>query len=176
MLFFCYMYDVYCVDEWCLPSRKNFAVLKQFGTCNNKHTLTLTLTLASFTATCRYSDYCLWLLRTVLPLSLVLIWLISPYYLISTMVNRCCIVGCNSATHDRHGKKIENGLTFHRFPAWRRNHGDQVSEITKSRRLAWIAAVRRPNITFHSIPMSMRVCSLHFHSGKLKMHDFIFIA
>ncbi|XP_076137437.1 uncharacterized protein LOC143119707 [Alosa pseudoharengus] len=82
------------------------------------------------------------------------------------MVNRCCIVGCNSATHDRHGKKIENGLTFHRFPAWRRNHGDQVSEITKSRRLAWIAAVRRPNITFHSIPMSMRVCSLHFHSGK----------
>ncbi|XP_041914482.1 uncharacterized protein LOC121679845 isoform X2 [Alosa sapidissima] len=82
------------------------------------------------------------------------------------MVNRCCIVGCNSATHDRQGKKIENGLTFHRFPAWRRNHGDQVSEITKSRRLAWIAAVRRPNITFHSIPMSMRVCSLHFHSGK----------
>ncbi|XP_041929456.1 uncharacterized protein LOC121693843 [Alosa sapidissima] len=82
------------------------------------------------------------------------------------MVNRCCIVGCNSATHDRQGKKIENGLTFHRFPAWRRNHGDQVSEITKSCRLAWIAAVRRPNITFHSIPMSMRVCSLHFHSGK----------
>ena len=37
------MYDVYCVDEWCLPSRKNFAVLKQFGTCNNKHTLTLTI-------------------------------------------------------------------------------------------------------------------------------------
>ncbi|KAK7149317.1 hypothetical protein R3I94_008831 [Phoxinus phoxinus] len=82
------------------------------------------------------------------------------------MVNRCCIMGCNSATYNRHGKKIENGLTFHRFPAWRRNHGDQVTEITKSRRLAWIAAVRRPNITFHSIPMSMRVCSLHFHSGK----------
>ena len=41
------MYDVYCVDEWCLPSRKNFAVLKQFGTCNNKHTLTLTLTVST---------------------------------------------------------------------------------------------------------------------------------
>ncbi|XP_067277025.1 uncharacterized protein [Pseudorasbora parva] len=82
------------------------------------------------------------------------------------MVNRCCIVGCNSATHNRRGEKVANGLTFHRFPAWRRNHGDQVSEVTKSRRLAWIAAVRRPNITFHSIPMSMRVCSLHFHSGK----------
>ncbi|XP_038164501.1 uncharacterized protein LOC119798903 [Cyprinodon tularosa] len=38
--------------------------------------------------------------------------------------------------------------------------------MTKSCRLAWIAAVRRQNITFHSIPMSMRVCSLHFHSGK----------
>ncbi|XP_041960285.1 uncharacterized protein LOC121718915 [Alosa sapidissima] len=82
------------------------------------------------------------------------------------MVNRCCIVGCKSATHNRHGEKIENGLTYHRFPAWRRHQGDQVSEITKSRRLAWIAAVRRPNITFHSIPTSMRVCSLHFHSGK----------
>lgn len=75
-------------------------------------------------------------------------------------------MGCNSATHNRHGKKIANGLSFHRFPAWRRNHGDQVSQVTKSRRLAWIAAVRRPNITFHSISMSMRVCSLHFHSGK----------
>uniref|UniRef100_A0A8C2ETJ1 Zinc finger, MYM-type 4 n=1 Tax=Cyprinus carpio TaxID=7962 RepID=A0A8C2ETJ1_CYPCA len=82
------------------------------------------------------------------------------------MVNRCCIVGCKSATHNRHGKRNENGLSFHRFPAWRRDHGDQVCEITKSRRLAWIAAVRRPSITFHSIPMSMRVCSLHFHSGK----------
>uniref|UniRef100_A0A146UYI6 Uncharacterized LOC105939542 n=1 Tax=Fundulus heteroclitus TaxID=8078 RepID=A0A146UYI6_FUNHE len=82
------------------------------------------------------------------------------------MVNRCCVVGCNSATHDRRGKKIENGLTFHRFPAWRRNHGDQMSEITKSRRLAWITAVRRPTITFHNVPVSMRVCSLHFHSGK----------
>lgn len=92
-------------------------------------------------------------------------------YTISTMVNRSCIVGCNSATHNCHGKKVENGLTFHRFPAW-----DQVSEITRSRRLAWIAAVRRPNISFHSIPMSMRVCSLHFHSSKLKMvYDFLFI-
>ncbi|XP_063067225.1 uncharacterized protein LOC134458738 isoform X1 [Engraulis encrasicolus] len=41
-----------------------------------------------------------------------------------------------------------------------------MSSITKSRRLAWVAAVRRPNITFDSIPVSMRVCSRHFHSGK----------
>ncbi|XP_021163909.2 uncharacterized protein LOC105939542 isoform X2 [Fundulus heteroclitus] len=41
-----------------------------------------------------------------------------------------------------------------------------MSEITKSRRLAWITAVRRPTITFHNVPVSMRVCSLHFHSGK----------
>ncbi|XP_052455180.1 uncharacterized protein LOC128015405 [Carassius gibelio] len=82
------------------------------------------------------------------------------------MVSRCCIVGCKSATHNRKGEKLENGLTFHRFPAWRRDHGEQVSQITKSRRLAWVAAVKRRNITFHSIPTSMRVCSLHFHSGK----------
>ena len=27
------------------------------------------------------------------------------------MVACCCVVGCNSATHDRHGKRLENGLT-----------------------------------------------------------------
>ncbi|XP_063073961.1 uncharacterized protein LOC134464447 [Engraulis encrasicolus] len=82
------------------------------------------------------------------------------------MVHRCCVVGCNSSSHERKGGKIENGLSFYSFPSWRQHHGDQVSDITKRRRLAWVAAVRRPKITFHSIPTSMRVCSLHFHSGK----------
>lgn len=82
------------------------------------------------------------------------------------MVNRCCVLGCHSSTHDRKGEKVANGLTFHRFPAWRQSHGSQISEITKARRIAWIAAVRRKDISFNSVPTSFRVCSLHFHSGK----------
>ncbi len=87
------------------------------------------------------------------------------------MVRRCCVTKCHSASHDHRGRKINNGLTFHRFPAWRRNEGSQVEELTKRRRMAWVSAVGRANITFHKIPISMRVCSLHFHSGKLiKVH------
>ncbi|XP_026010362.1 uncharacterized protein LOC113013563 [Astatotilapia calliptera] len=32
--------------------------------------------------------------------------------------------------------------------------------------MAWIAAIRRPNITFENTPPHMLVCSTHFHKGK----------
>ncbi|MEQ2223683.1 hypothetical protein ILYODFUR_039117 [Ilyodon furcidens] len=32
--------------------------------------------------------------------------------------------------------------------------------------MAWISAVRRPDINFSSIPTYLQVCSRHFHSGK----------
>uniref|UniRef100_A0A3B4FSG4 THAP-type domain-containing protein n=1 Tax=Pundamilia nyererei TaxID=303518 RepID=A0A3B4FSG4_9CICH len=57
------------------------------------------------------------------------------------MVRTCCVVGCNVRSHDREGKKLENGLSFHCFPSWRQREGSHVSDITK--RQAWIAAVRR---------------------------------
>ncbi|XP_042352856.1 uncharacterized protein LOC121950801 [Plectropomus leopardus] len=78
----------------------------------------------------------------------------------------CCVVGCNVRSHDGQGKKIDNGLSFYSFPAWRQNQGSYVSEVTKGRRLAWISAVRRKDIKFSNIPRSFKVCSRHFHSGK----------
>ncbi|XP_074489433.1 uncharacterized protein LOC141766453 [Sebastes fasciatus] len=78
----------------------------------------------------------------------------------------CCVVNCRRRSHDHRGRKIPNGLTFHCFPSWRRQEGEQISRLTESRRAAWVAAVARPDITFNQVPTSMRVCSRHFHSGK----------
>ncbi|XP_071318434.1 uncharacterized protein [Trachinotus anak] len=78
----------------------------------------------------------------------------------------CCVKNCRRRSHDHRGRKIPNGLTFHRFPAWRRDEGAQTSELTRRRRAAWVAAVGRSSITFNHVPASMRVCSRHFQSGK----------
>ncbi|XP_073328831.1 uncharacterized protein [Pagrus major] len=78
----------------------------------------------------------------------------------------CCVKSCRRRSHDRHGRRLPGGLTFHCFPAWRRNEGSQTAELTKRRREAWVAAVGRSDITFSHIPTSMRVCSRHFPSGK----------
>ncbi|XP_026017886.1 uncharacterized protein LOC113018754 isoform X1 [Astatotilapia calliptera] len=82
------------------------------------------------------------------------------------MVRTCCVVFCNVRSHDRQGNKLENGLSFHSFPAWKQNEGAHVSDVTKRRRLAWIAAVGRADIQFSAIPRYLLVCSRHFHSGK----------
>lgn len=61
---------------------------------------------------------------------------------------------------------MESG--FIRFP-----HGnyeaDYVANITKRRQVAWVAAVRKRDLTFDNIPMSAKVCSLHFHTGEFIM-------
>lgn len=58
------------------------------------------------------------------------------------------------------------GSGFIRFP-----HGnyeaDDVANITKRRQMAWVAAVRKRHLTFDNIPMSAKVCSLHFHTADL---------
>uniref|UniRef100_A0A3Q4I1K5 THAP-type domain-containing protein n=1 Tax=Neolamprologus brichardi TaxID=32507 RepID=A0A3Q4I1K5_NEOBR len=70
------------------------------------------------------------------------------------MVCTCCVVGCNVRSHDREGKKQREG--FH------------ISDITKQRHQAWIAAVRRADIEFSAIPNLLLVCSRHFLSGEQK--------
>uniref|UniRef100_A0A3B4H7U7 THAP domain-containing protein 1 n=1 Tax=Pundamilia nyererei TaxID=303518 RepID=A0A3B4H7U7_9CICH len=77
------------------------------------------------------------------------------------MVRTCCVVGCNIRSHDREGKKLENGLSFHRFPSWRQREGSH----------AWIAAVRRADIEFSAIPNFLLACLRHFLSERchLKM-------
>jgi len=83
------------------------------------------------------------------------------------MVKACCVINCHTRTHDRHGKRISNGVRFFSFPAWKQHLGSQVSELTKRRRMAWLAAVRRKTITFNNISRNTLVCSRHFHKGKL---------
>ncbi|XDV54563.1 hypothetical protein PO909_022823 [Leuciscus waleckii] len=82
------------------------------------------------------------------------------------MLSTCCVINCNSCSHGRNGIKLKNGISFYRFPAWKNNITSHVSEVTKRRRMAWIAAVRRPKITFDNTPPHMMVCSKHFHKGK----------
>lgn len=81
----------------------------------------------------------------------------------------CCVKNCGSISHDAQGRKLQNGLTFHCFPAWRTREGGAVSELTRRRRAAWVAAVARSDITFARIPSSMRVCSRHFHTGESEL-------
>ena len=78
----------------------------------------------------------------------------------------CCIVGCTSSSHNWKGGKRNNGLSFYRIPKVKTSQGSQVEEMTAMRRRAWIAAIRRPNITFENSSGGMRVCSRHFQSGK----------
>ncbi|XP_059902903.1 uncharacterized protein LOC132453873 [Gadus macrocephalus] len=79
------------------------------------------------------------------------------------MGRHCCVTSCRSYTAS--GRTV-NGLSFFKFPAWKKTEGGKVAEITKRRRMAWVAAVRRANITFNYAPASMKVCSRHFHTGK----------
>ncbi|XP_054656783.1 uncharacterized protein LOC129195083 [Dunckerocampus dactyliophorus] len=82
------------------------------------------------------------------------------------MVRTCCVIGCTNKSHDGRGRKMDNGLRFFTFPTWKKTQGPQVGEISKRRRMAWVAAVRRKDITFDKITPFMFVCSGHFHKGK----------
>ncbi|KAM4627437.1 uncharacterized protein ACJ7VT_002385 [Polymixia lowei] len=81
------------------------------------------------------------------------------------MVNGCCVLQCRNRCHDRYGNRIGD-VRFFSFPVWKRNKGAEISELTKRRRMAWVAAVRRAKMTFKSKTRNMFVCSRHFHTGK----------
>ncbi|XP_054642153.1 zinc finger protein 37-like [Dunckerocampus dactyliophorus] len=81
------------------------------------------------------------------------------------MVQTCCVINCHNLSRDRFGNKKDGGRFFS-FPTWKQSQGAVICELTKRRRMAWIAAVRRPNITFNAITRHMLVCSRHFHTGR----------
>ncbi|XP_054642029.1 oocyte zinc finger protein XlCOF8.4-like isoform X1 [Dunckerocampus dactyliophorus] len=81
------------------------------------------------------------------------------------MVQTCCVINCHNRSRDRSGDK-KDGVTFFPFPTWKQSQGAVICELTKRRRMAWIAAVRRPHITFDAITRHMLVCSRHFHTGR----------
>ncbi len=70
------------------------------------------------------------------------------------MGKTCCFVGCNVHSHDRRGKKLDSGLYFYCFPAWKQNEGSHVYDVTKRRWLVWISAIRCTDIHFADIPRS----------------------
>uniref|UniRef100_A0A671TH52 THAP-type domain-containing protein n=1 Tax=Sparus aurata TaxID=8175 RepID=A0A671TH52_SPAAU len=86
------------------------------------------------------------------------------------MGRTCCVVSCNARSHNHKGRKLDNGLSFCGFPSWKKLQGGIVSDITKRRRMARLAAVRHPKIKFASIQRYMKVCSRHFHSGEFFDH------
>ncbi|CAN9511405.1 unnamed protein product [Ophioblennius macclurei] len=81
------------------------------------------------------------------------------------MVQTCCVSKCLSRSRDRMGKK-NTWLRFFSFPAWKQGQGPRVSELSKARRMAWISAVRRSNISFSSSTRNKFVCSRHFRTGR----------
>ncbi|GFO11418.1 Zinc finger protein [Plakobranchus ocellatus] len=78
---------------------------------------------------------------------------------------RCCIIGCQASSHKTDGTKIKSAPRFFVIPKVRKNAGDQTKELTTRRRLAWISAIRRPDVTFDRVSTGLRVCSNHFHKG-----------
>uniref|UniRef100_A0A1A8LX43 THAP-type domain-containing protein n=3 Tax=Nothobranchius pienaari TaxID=704102 RepID=A0A1A8LX43_9TELE len=82
------------------------------------------------------------------------------------MVHSCCVNGCRARSHNYKRQKLDNNIRFFKFPSWKRGFGNKIGELTKRRRMAWVAAVGRKDITFKTAPSHMRVCSLHFHKGQ----------
>ncbi|XP_012688415.2 uncharacterized protein LOC105904989 [Clupea harengus] len=80
--------------------------------------------------------------------------------------NQCCVTSCRGSSLNHRETGLEHGSSLYRFPAWTQTEGAEVSDLTKRRRLAWIAAVGRRDITFDKIPVWMKVCSRHFQSGR----------
>lgn len=81
--------------------------------------------------------------------------------------NQCCVINCRATSHDHQGNRLDEELSFHSFPVWKQTGGAELSDITKRRRMAWIAAVGRSDLTFDKVPVLMKVCSKHFQSGEL---------
>ena len=66
------------------------------------------------------------------------------------------MINCTNKSHDYKGVLLNNGLSFHRFPGVKTQHGSDVHLLT-TRRRACAAAVRRANITFEHFLSSMYV-------------------
>ena len=76
-----------------------------------------------------------------------------------TMVNFCAVVGCANKA------KKGDGRSFFRLPAVVTHLGEEDYELSKRRRDAWIARIRREDLKPESY-RNVRVCSNHFVTGK----------
>ena len=76
-----------------------------------------------------------------------------------TMVNFCAVVGCANKA------KKGDGRSFFRLPAVVTHLCSEDYELSKRRRDAWIARIRREDLKPESY-RNVRVCSNHFVTGK----------
>ena len=75
-------------------------------------------------------------------------------------MNFCAVYGCSNRSNR------EKEKSFHRLPAIITREGSEIEELSRERRLAWIAALRRKDLTIEGNLSHVRVCSDHFQSGK----------
>lgn len=88
----------------------------------------------------------------------------------------CCVLGCNSKSHDAYGTKLDHDIRFYAFPVVKKHLGRVVEDVTARRRMAWVSAVRRTTIIFERISSAMKICSLHFHKGMYCVQCVMYVA
>ena len=71
----------------------------------------------------------------------------------------CLFVDC----HSRSGR--DRDVSFFRVPVIDKNHGEEAEELSTKRRMKWIAAISRDDLT-EQILKNDRVCSRHFVSSR----------
>lgn len=70
----------------------------------------------------------------------------------------CLIFGCGTKSgHDK-------GVSFYRVPTVVTNQGEQAEVLSKERRMRWIRAISRDDLTADVLNFN-RVCQKHFVSG-----------
>jgi len=71
--------------------------------------------------------------------------------------SHCCVKNCSSTSHDTNGKHRNNGIQFLGYRSKKKKTPDCLVGCNKKKGLCVTS--------FNLTPVSMRVCSLHFHSG-----------
>uniref|UniRef100_A0A1X7VKY5 THAP-type domain-containing protein n=1 Tax=Amphimedon queenslandica TaxID=400682 RepID=A0A1X7VKY5_AMPQE len=75
----------------------------------------------------------------------------------NNMVNFCAVVGCSKRS-DR-----DNGVSFFRVPAEILHQGQRTCELSRKRRLLWLARIHRVDLKFAKFT---QICTKHFVTGK----------
>ena len=73
----------------------------------------------------------------------------------------CIVVGCGTKTGNK------DGIGMFRIPSVVKNQGEQIEELTTTRREKWISAISRGD---KNVLQSERVCGRHFVSGSPAKH------
>ena len=76
----------------------------------------------------------------------------------------CIVVGCGTKTGNK------DGIGMFRILSVVKNQGEQMEELTTTRRERWISAISRGDTDHKNVLQSERVCGRHFVSGSPAKH------